>query len=193
MMIRAARGERSEDRKKLASRKACSTTPPFPLLASLTHLLPHSLRSLQYKHHADQYIASFFASSRPGSILITLSKMTAELGPSRKYLNKKRRAAGLNESAGASYFDVEEVRFTIRPLLFIHCILFSSIHSSQLILSGGDNFTWNNGLASADIKTVVYIYTRLDQSTDEGGGADGQLEMTGDYSFRDVECHKDKR
>ncbi|GMI48494.1 hypothetical protein TrCOL_g5893 [Triparma columacea] len=126
----------------------------------------------KYKHHADQYIASFFAFSRPGSILITLSKMTAELGPSRRYLNKKRHEAGLNESAGASYFDVEE-----------------------FILSGGDNFTWNNGVENAGIETKVYIYTRLDQSADEGGGAYGhtQLKMTGDYSFRDVECTDDRR
>jgi hypothetical protein len=95
--------------------------------------------------------------------------MSHELGMSREFLNQKRAAFGLGESAGASFFDVE-----------------------QITLRGGDNFTWNKD-GNQTIKTKIYIYTRLDQSTDDGGGAEGQLDVSGDYSFRDVQCNKDRK
>jgi hypothetical protein len=96
--------------------------------------------------------------------------MSRELGMSREFLNKKRAAFGLGESAGASFFDEE-----------------------QITLRGGDNFTWNSGNGNQAINTTIYIYTRLDQSTDDGGGAEGQLDVSGDYSFRDVQCNKDRK
>jgi len=121
----------------------------------------------KYLRSADDHIATLFALSRPGTILITMSPMTSTLGiASRAHCNKMRGDYGLDPSDGASYYD--EATFE---------------------LEGAKNFTWNSGRDGVHKNsTPVYVYTRLNQSMDESAKG-GILPATGAFAFRDIKAY----
>jgi len=100
-----------------------------------------SRSSLEGKPTLDAYIAALFASSEPGTIMVTLYPITGYLGRSIEKENEHRKKRNLQESLDASFFTCEQVNL------------------------GTGVVSWSHGK-----EINVWVYSRVHQS-DESGDA----------------------